>query len=99
MFGFRRVRGGVSSGGDIFELEVIASLMRDVVSVLGEDVAVVDVTDDPLAVLERELAPAQEPSSDPALYRLLPDMSEDPESTESYASSPSLPCGPRRSQT
>ncbi|MGO1402047.1 MAG: DUF2017 family protein [Flaviflexus sp.] len=79
MFGFRRVRGGVSSGGDIFELEVIASLMRDVVSVLGEDVAVVDVTDDPLAVLERELAPAQEPSSDPALYRLLPDMSEDPE--------------------
>lgn len=79
MYGFKRVRGGVSSGGDIFELELVASLMRDVVAILGEDVAVVDVTDDPLAVLERELAPSAEPSFDPVVERLLPDMSEDPD--------------------
>lgn len=79
MFGFKRVRGGVSSGGDIFELELVASLMRDVVAILGEDVAVVDVTDDPLVTLEKELAPIAEPSFDPVVDRLLPDMSEDPD--------------------
>lgn len=79
MFSFKRVRGGVRSGGELFELELIASLMRDVVSILGDDVAVVDMSDDPLAALEKELAPIAEPSFDPVLDRLLPDMSEVPE--------------------
>ena len=79
MLSFRKVRGGVSSGGDIFELELVASLMRDIVSILGEDVAVVDVSDDPFEALEREFAPAQDASQDPAIARLLPDMSEDPD--------------------
>lgn len=79
MYSFKRVRGGVSSGGDLFELELIASLIRDVVAILGEDVSVIDVTDDPLDALARELAPVPEPSFDPVMDRLLPDMSEDPE--------------------
>ncbi|WP_054952188.1 DUF2017 family protein [Flaviflexus massiliensis] len=79
MLSFRRVRGGVSSGGDLFELELVASLMRDIVAILGEDVAVVDLSDDPLDALERELAPSKDLSHDPAIVRLLPDMSEDPE--------------------
>lgn len=79
MYSFKRVRGGISSGGDIFELELIASLMRDVVAILGEDVSVVDVSDDPLDALARELAPVPEPSFDPVIDRLLPDMSEDPD--------------------
>lgn len=79
MYSFKRVRGGVASGGDIFELELIASLLRDVVAILGEDIAVVDVTDDPLDALAKELAPVPEPSFDPVIDRLLPDMSEDPE--------------------
>lgn len=82
MFSFRRVRGGVSSGGDLFELELLASLMRDVVSILGEDVAVVDISDDPLEALAKELEPVGEPSPDPAIARLLPDMSENPDEAQ-----------------
>lgn len=83
MFGFKRVRGGVSAGGDAMELELVANLMRDVMIVLGEDYdSAVTPDDDPLAVLERELAPVAPPSNDPALARLLPDMSEDPETAE-----------------
>ena len=79
MYSFKRVRGGIGSGGDVFELDLIASLLRDVVAILGEDVSVVDVTDDPLDALARELAPVREPSFDPVIDRLLPDMSEDPD--------------------
>lgn len=83
MYGFKRVRGGVSAGGDAMELELVANLMRDVMIILGEDPAEAAVPDDdPLAVLEREMRPAASPSDDPALSRLLPDMSEDPEMAE-----------------
>lgn len=76
MDAFRRTRTGVETTGSPAEFRIIASLLNDVVELLGgaqEDL------DDPLARLEAELAPAGEPTNDPAVARLLPDMSEDPE--------------------
>ncbi|MDO5723680.1 MAG: DUF2017 family protein [Flaviflexus sp.] len=79
MQGFVRTRTGVRSAGAPGEFRLISSLLGDIIELLGGET---EPGDDPLARLEAELAPAAQPTDDPAVARLLPDMSEDPDQAE-----------------